>query len=88
VGRQPTGTHEFDPLCEVLGSEHRLTKPRTPQTNGMVERFNARISDILKTHHCLFGENLAETLRRLRLPVQQSTAPIGFGQSDDRPNDA
>ncbi len=34
----------------------------------MVERFDGRISDILKTHHCLSGEDLAETLR-LRLPV-------------------
>jgi len=30
--------------------EHRLNKPGTPQTNGTVERFNGRISDILKTH--------------------------------------
>jgi len=62
--RQPTGTHEFDQLCEALGIEHRLTKPGTPQTNGMVERFNGRISDILKTHHFLSGEDLAQTLPR------------------------
>ncbi len=62
--RQPTGTHAFDQLCEALGIEHRLTKPRTPQTNGMVERFNGRISDILKTHHFLSGEDLAQTLQR------------------------
>jgi transposase InsO family protein len=29
--------------------QHRLTRPRTPQTNGRVERFNGRIADILKT---------------------------------------
>jgi transposase InsO family protein len=62
--RQPTGEHEFDQLCEALGIEHRLTKPRTPQTNGMVERFNGRISDILKTHHFNSGEDLAESLHR------------------------
>jgi len=62
--RQPTGEHEFDQLCEALGIEHRLTKPRTPQTNGMVERFNGRISDILKTHHFHSGEDLAESLHR------------------------
>lgn len=62
--RQPTGQHEFDQLCESFGIEHRLTKPRTPQTNGMVERFNGRISDILKTHHFESGEDLAQTLHR------------------------
>uniref|UniRef100_UPI003AF940F8 integrase core domain-containing protein n=1 Tax=Thiolapillus sp. TaxID=2017437 RepID=UPI003AF940F8 len=31
--------------------EHRLIKPKHPQTNGMVERFNGRISEILATTH-------------------------------------
>lgn len=62
--RQPTGQHEFDQLCAALGIEHRLTKPRTPQTNGMVERFNGRISDILKTHRFQSGEDLRTTLQR------------------------
>jgi len=53
-------------------------------SNGMVERFNDRISDT----HFLSGEDLAETLRALRLPVQQSTAHIGFEQSDARASDA
>ena len=35
--RQPTGEHEFDQLFQALGIEHRLTKPRTPISNGMVE---------------------------------------------------
>jgi len=61
---QPSGEHEFDQLCQALGIEHRLTKPRTPQTNGMVERFNGRISDILKTHHFRSGEDLRATLHR------------------------
>src|SRR5690606_33412199 len=49
--RTPTGRHQFDQLCEELGIEHRLTRPKHPQTNGMVERFNGRIADILRTHH-------------------------------------
>lgn len=28
--------------------ERRLAPPRHPQTNGMVERFNGRISELLK----------------------------------------
>ena len=36
--RAATGEHEFDTLCADLGIEHRLTPPKSPQTNGMVER--------------------------------------------------
>ena len=49
-------THEFDLLCQSLGIEHRLTKVRRPQTNGMVERFNGRITDILRIHHFQSGK--------------------------------
>lgn len=62
--RQATGNHEFDRLCLALEIAHRLTKPRTPQTNGMVERFNGRIADILKTHRFVSGQDLEETLLR------------------------
>ena len=48
--REPSGEHVFDQLCTALGIEHRLTQVRHPQTNGMVERFNGRITQILKTH--------------------------------------
>lgn len=62
--RQASGNHEFDLLCSTLGIEHRLTRPRTPRTNGMVERFNGRIADVLKTHCFTSGEDLAQTLMR------------------------
>ena len=62
--REATGEHEFDRLCAELGIEHRLIKPRSPQTNGMVERFNGRISDILKTHHFNSAQDLEQTLIR------------------------
>jgi len=32
--RQPTGAHAFDRVCTANRSEHRLTKPRTPQTSS------------------------------------------------------
>jgi transposase InsO family protein len=35
----------FEAACRELGIEHRRTKPYTPQTNGMAERFNRRIQD-------------------------------------------
>ena len=62
--REPSGNHQFDQLCQALGIEHRLTKPRTPQTNGMVERFNGRIADVLKTHRLHSGGDLEQTLLR------------------------
>lgn len=33
----------------MLDIEHRLTPPRNPQTNGIVEHFNGRISNALAT---------------------------------------
>jgi len=74
--RKPSGNHEFDQLCKALDIEHRLTKPRTPQTNGMVERFNGRIANVLRTHHFDNSEALQHTLLRYCLPVQPAPAPI------------
>ncbi|MBK5936138.1 hypothetical protein CCR81_04850 [Halorhodospira halophila] len=56
--RQPSGSHDFDELCRELAIEHRLTPPRRPQTNGLVERFNGRISEILRTTHFDSGADL------------------------------
>jgi transposase InsO family protein len=33
----------FEAACRQLKVEHRTTKPYTPQTNGLVERFNGRV---------------------------------------------
>ena len=60
--RAATGQHEFDTLCSTLGIEHRLTPPRSPQTNGIVERFNGRIEEVLQSHHFRSGEELGTTL--------------------------
>ena len=62
--RAATGDHEFDKLCAELGIEHRLTPPKSPQTNGMVERFNGRIEEVLQSHHFRSGEELETTLHR------------------------
>ncbi len=62
--RQPTATHAFDQVCADHHIEHRLTKPRTPQTNGMLERFNGRIADVLRTHRFDSAASLQTTLKR------------------------
>ncbi len=62
--RAATGGHESDKLCSELDIEHRLTPPRSLQTNGMVERFNGRIEDVLQSHHFRSGKELEATLHR------------------------
>ena len=62
--KEPTGKHAFDRECALFGIEHRLIKPRHPQTNGMVERFNGRISDILATTRFRSRDDLQTTIER------------------------
>ncbi len=42
-----SGKHAVGRLCAKWSIEHRLTRVRRAQTNGMVERFNRRISEAL-----------------------------------------
>jgi len=60
--REPTGNHPFDQACTAIKAEHRLIPPRHPQTNGMVERFNGRIAELLKSTHFRTANELATTL--------------------------
>ncbi len=62
--RKPTGNHLFDKACSKHKIEHRLIPPRRPQTNGMVERFNGRISDVLATTRFDSGADLEATMLR------------------------
>jgi transposase InsO family protein len=62
--KRPSGDHEFDRFCAETAIEHRLTPPRRPQTNGLVERFNGRIEEVLQTHHFDSTADLETTLYR------------------------
>jgi len=73
---------EFERTCAKIEVSHRKTKPYTPQTNGMVERFNGRIaSEVLGINvagHAdleilLAGFNRAYNRRRQR--VLQGSSP-------------
>ena len=66
----------FQRACLALGVEHRRTKPYTPQTNGMAERFNGRVAREVLTitvgdhralEQLLLGYNTAYNLRRQRV---------------------
>lgn len=60
--KSPTGKHLFDRKCIDNKIEHRLTKPYCPKTNGMVERFNGRIKEILEANNFTTYKGLIDTL--------------------------
>lgn len=62
TAKSPSGQHEFDRACVTAGIEHRLCPPRHPQTNGMVERFNGRIGDLVKQTRFRSAAELNNTL--------------------------
>ena len=43
--------HMFDRVCNDNGTEHRLTKPNHPWTNGQVERMNRTIKEATVTRY-------------------------------------
>ena len=78
-------TQAFAKVCAELGAAYRHIKPRTPQTNGMVERFNGRIvAEVLtitiyshaQLEHLLRGFNAAYNARRQRVLEGQTPDQI------------
>jgi hypothetical protein len=62
--RKPTGNHPFDQVCAAHDIDHRLIKAKRPQTNGMIERFNGRIAEVLATTRFDSSQSLADTMTR------------------------
>ena len=62
--RNPTGRHDFDKVCADNKIEHRLTRPFSPQTNGMVERFNARVGGVIEQTKFASIMELTRALKR------------------------
>jgi len=52
----------FDRQSAAADIEHRLIPPRRPQTNGTVECFNGRISEILRGNRFDSSADLKQTL--------------------------
>ena len=66
----------FEKACRALDLEHRKTRPYTPRTNGMAERFNGRVQrEVLgitvaghrDLERLLAGFNAAYNARRQRV---------------------
>ncbi len=72
--RAATGAHECDTLGAALDIDHRLTPPRSPQTNGMVERFNGRIEEVLEAtllrYVWLYTQPLLQSALGSKTPLQ------------------
>ena len=62
--RDRAGRHRFDCTGDTHGIAPRLIEPRHPQTNDRVERFNARISEVLATTRFDSAQHLEDTLSR------------------------
>jgi transposase InsO family protein len=76
-------TPAFAQVWAALGAQYRHTRPRTPQTNGMVERFNGRIGSAVlgitiyshrQLEQLLRGFNAAYNARRQRV-LEGNTSP-------------
>jgi transposase len=76
-----TGNHPFDRVCQDHGIKHRLTKPYRPQTNGMVERFNRRLADAIRSH-TPSGANTGKN--RFSDPAQRDTFILTFVKDYNR----
>ena len=93
-------TPAFAKVCAELGAAYRHTRPYTPQTNGMVERFNGRVgSEVLgitiyshrDLEQLLRGFNAAYNARRQRVlngktPDQSSPSASKPGASWPTPS--
>ena len=79
--REPTGNHAFDKACAGLNIEHRLIPPKHPQTNGMVERFNGRISQLVKTTYFANAEEMTTTLEHYMKLYNQHIVQRNLGHS-------
>lgn len=60
---RPTLQHPFDLVCKKNNIQHKLTRPWKPQTNGMIERYNRRISEWIAQKKAVTG--LFESVKEL-----------------------
>jgi hypothetical protein len=77
-------TQAFAKACAELGAQYRHTKPRTPQTNGMVERFNGRISSEVLAITIYSHDQLEQLLRGFNAAYNARRQRVLEGQTPDQ----
>jgi transposase InsO family protein len=77
-------TRAFAKVCAELGAEYRHIKPRTPQTNGMVERFNGRIVAEVLAITVYSHAQLEQLLRGFNAAYNARRQPVLEGQTPDQ----
>jgi transposase InsO family protein len=77
-------TPRFAKVCAELGAEYRHTKPRSPQTNGMVERFNGRVASEVLGITIWSHKDLEELLRGFNAAYNARRQRVLKGKTPDR----
>jgi transposase InsO family protein len=77
-------TPAFAKACAALGAEYRHTRPRTPQTNGMVERFNGRIGSEVLSITLWSHRDLERLLRGFNAAYNARRQPVLDGRTPDQ----
>ena len=78
-------TPAFAKACAKLGAQYRHIRPRTPQTNGMVERFNCRISSEVLGINIYSHRTMEYGAARLQHPLQ-CPVPARAGRQNTQPS--
>src|SRR6201985_3057705 len=74
----------FAKVCAELGAAYRHIKPRTPQTNGMVERFNGRIVSEVLAITVYSHDQLEQLLRGFNAACNARCQRVLEGQTPDQ----
>src|SRR3954465_10857117 len=77
-------TQAFAKVCAELGADYRHIKPRTPQTNGMVERFNGRIGSEVLAITVYLHDQLEQLLRGFNAAYNARRQRVLEGQTPDQ----
>src|SRR4051812_36193008 len=74
----------FEAACRTLGVEQRKTRPYTPRTNGMVERFNGRVRREVLGITVASPQDLDPLLRGLNQAYNARRQRVLKGRSPER----
>ena len=77
-------TPVFAKVCAELGAQYRHTKPYTPQTNGMVERCNGRVSSEVLGITIYSHQDLEQLLRGFNAAYNARRQRVLNGQTPDQ----